>query len=71
MRLSLVPFEERRETNLWFDIFIDVRKYGWEGVYKMQKEKWRAVLKQGDKKRYEKKGALNNSDNDKQLELRE
>ena len=36
VRLSLITFEERRETNCWFDIFVDVRKYGWEGVFKMQ-----------------------------------
>ncbi len=44
MRLSLITFEERRETNGWFDIFIDVRKYGWEGVFRMQNEKWKAML---------------------------
>ena len=47
--LSLITFEERRETNCWFDIFVDVRKYGWEGVFKMQNEKWKAIrgLKMG------------------------
>jgi hypothetical protein len=49
VRLSLITFEERRETNCWFDIFVDVRKYGWEGVFKMQNEKWKAIqgLKMG------------------------
>ena len=36
VRLSLITFKERRETNVWFDIFMDVRKYGWEGVFKMK-----------------------------------
>ena len=45
----MITFEERRETNCWFDIFVDVRKYGWEGVFKMQNEKWKAIqgLKMG------------------------
>lgn len=40
VRLSLITFEERRETNVWFDIFVDVRKYGWDGMYKAQNENW-------------------------------
>ena len=51
MRLSLIPFEERRETNFWFDIFVDVRKYGWDGVFKMNNEKWEAILRKGDKEK--------------------
>jgi len=50
VRLSLITFEERRETNCWFDIFVDVRKYGWEGVFKMQNEKWREIIIRNDKK---------------------
>ena len=44
VRLSLITFDERRETNFWFDIFVDVRKYGWEGVFKMQNEKWKEKI---------------------------
>jgi len=40
VRMSLVTFEERRATNVLFDIFLDVRKYGWEGVFMTYKEKW-------------------------------
>jgi hypothetical protein len=42
VRLSLLAFGERRQTNCWFDLFIDVRRYGWKGVFKMQNEKWEA-----------------------------
>ena len=28
VRLALITFEERRATNLDFDLFMDVRKYG-------------------------------------------
>ena len=38
--MSLISFEQRRKTNLWFNIFVDVREYGWAGVFKMQNEKW-------------------------------
>ena len=50
VRLSLITFEERRETNLWVDIFVDLRKYGWDGVYKEQNEKWEDILKQRQNK---------------------
>lgn len=70
VRLSLITFEERRETNVWFDIFVDVRKYGWDGMYKAQNEKWNDILRNGVKRRSsEGKEALQNSDSSEQLEL--
>ena len=51
-RLALITFEERRGTNIDFDLFMDVRKYGWEGVYKIQNEKWKAIMGESDKSRY-------------------
>jgi hypothetical protein len=41
VRLSLITFEERKQTNCWFDIFVGIRKYGWETVFKMHNEKWK------------------------------
>ena len=38
VRLGLITFEERRATNIDFDLLMDVRKYGWKGVFKMNKE---------------------------------
>ena len=45
VKLALITFEERRATNFHFDLFMDVRKYGWEGVFRMQNEKWRDILR--------------------------
>ena len=45
VRLALITFEERRGTNFHFDLFMDVRKYGWEGVFRMNDEKWRDISK--------------------------
>ena len=35
--------KEEREEDTWFGLFLDVRKYGWEWVFKMQNEKWEAI----------------------------
>jgi len=68
VRLSLIPFEDRRARNVWFDIFLDVRKYGWEGLFKAQNEKWKEILRQGDREgKFDCKGNLHNSDNNPQL----
>jgi hypothetical protein len=71
VRLSLITYEERRKANSWFDIFVDVRKYGWEGVLKMQNEKWNDITGSGSiKKRSSgREEDLQNSDNGKQLRL--
>lgn len=70
VRLALIPLEERRATNVWFDIFLDVRKIGWSGLIREVNEKWRAILRKGDKKRkFESKSDLHNSNNDQQLEF--
>jgi hypothetical protein len=48
---------------------VDVRKYGWKGVFRMQNEKWGDILmgnKKGEKLR---KGRGCNSENCEQLEL--
>lgn len=44
VRLLLITFEERRASNVHFDLSMDVRKYGWEGVFRMQNEKQRSIL---------------------------
>ena len=51
VRLALVPFEKRKATDTQFDLFLDVRKYGWEGVFKMQNERWKAILRPDKEKR--------------------
>ena len=42
VRLSLIPFKERKATNVWFDIFLDVRRIGWSGLIREVNEKWEA-----------------------------
>ncbi len=45
--------KEARKGNEWLGLFLDVRKYGWEGVFKMNNEKWKnkaATLKKLQKK---------------------
>lgn len=70
VRLSLITFEERRETNLWFDIYVDVRRYGWEGVFKVQNEKWKHVVRPCDKKKgYGRKNIMGHEENGQQLAL--
>lgn len=69
MRLSLITFEKRRETNVWFDIFVDVRKYGWEGVFRMQNEKWRDILRGNKRGENLRKGGRYDSESWEQLEL--
>jgi len=39
VRLALITFEERRATNFDFDLFVDVRKYGWKTLFKINNEK--------------------------------
>jgi len=52
-----------------FDLFVVVRKYGWEGVFRMQNEKWRDIL-MGNKKGEElRKGRRCDSGGCEQLEL--
>jgi hypothetical protein len=48
VRLALITFEERRATNLDFDLFMDVRKYGWQGVFRMNNEKCEAIIMNGE-----------------------
>jgi len=45
VRLGLITFEERQETNDHFKLFLDVRKYGWGGIFKMQNEKWKDIIR--------------------------
>lgn len=69
VRLALIRFEERRATSIHFDLFEDVRKYGWEGAFGIQDEKWRDILmgnKKGEKLR---KGRECDSENCEQLEV--
>jgi len=44
IRLALITFEERRATNFDFDLFMDVRKYGWQGMFRINNEKWKSRL---------------------------
>ena len=44
VRLALIPTEQRRIASSEFDLFMDVRKYGWDGVFKKQNEKWKSIL---------------------------
>jgi len=68
--LGLITFEERRATNLHFDLFVDVRKYGWGEVLKMHNEKWNDILRNGVKERSsERDKGLQNKDNSEQLGL--
>jgi len=46
-----------------------VRKHGWDGVFKMQNEKWKAVLGKNVYKKKVRKNQLNNSDNENQMGL--
>lgn len=62
VRLSLVPFEERRETNYWFDVYMDVRKYGWKGVFKMNNEKWEYILGRDIRNKQIPRKNINNDD---------
>ena len=70
VRLSLITFEERRETNCWFDIFVDVRKYGWVGLFKKQAEKWKGVSGGNRVDKREGRSRFSGEDgNEQQLEL--
>lgn len=40
VQMSLMTFEERRKASFWFDVFMDVKKYGWEELFKRNNEKW-------------------------------
>jgi hypothetical protein len=46
---ALTTFEERRESNVHFDLFMDVRKYDCEGVSRMQNEKPRGIAIENEK----------------------
>jgi len=48
---------------------MDVRKYGWEGVFRMQNEKWRDILRGNKKGENLRKGGRCNSESCEQLEL--
>jgi len=70
VRMSLISFEQRRKTNLWFNIFVDVRKYGWKELFRKQNEKWAGILRQGDeKRRLRHKALLVGGDSKQQLGL--
>lgn len=70
VRLALITFEERRATNIDVDLFIDVRKYGWEEVLKMNNEKWNDILRNGVKERCcERDRGMQNKDNSEKLRL--
>lgn len=56
VRLALIKFEERRTTNPYFDLFVDVRKYGWEGVFRISSEKWK--IKEEKLKNIPEKGSI-------------
>lgn len=59
-----------REGHEWFELYLDVRKYGWKGVFKIQDEKWKAILRQGEKeKKLVSRHRLASGDNRKQLGL--
>jgi hypothetical protein len=45
VRMSLINLKKRRETNFWFNIFVDVRKYGWEEIFERNNDKWIDILK--------------------------
>jgi hypothetical protein len=69
VRLALITFEECRPTNIHFDLFMAIRKYGWEGVFRMQNKEWRDIL-MGNKEGEElKTGGRCDSQGCKQLEL--
>lgn len=67
MRLSLITFEERREANFWFDIYVDVRKYGWTGIFKMQNEKWKCILGKNVCKKQVRRKRIENNINENQM----
>jgi len=70
VRLALISFEERRVSNVWFDMFLDVKKYGWEGVFKRNNEKWNYILRENEiKKKMRRNSSVKNDENIKQLEL--
>jgi len=43
VELAKMSKEERKEHE-WFGLFLDVRKYGWEGVIAKQNEKWEIII---------------------------
>jgi len=69
VRLALIGFDERKATNVHFDLFLDVRKYGWEGVFRMQNEKWKAILRPDKVARKQESTKIKRGDVSRQLEL--
>ena len=50
VRLALIPFEERKVNNHHFDLFLDVRKYGWHGVIREANKRLRALQGRDEEK---------------------
>ena len=70
VHLALMSFEERRANNTWFDIFVDVRKYGWVGLFKKQADKWKGVYGGNRVDKREGRSRFSGEDrNEQQLEL--
>jgi len=67
--MSLIDFEERKATNVHFDLFLDVRKYGWDGVIKRQNERWKYIVKPCSKIGYGRKNIVEHEGKGQQLVL--